>query len=127
MTSEEQGEELPHGRPVIGLTTYLDRIQQGVWDTPAAFLHSSYIDPVAEAGGVAVLLPPRADARAAETVLERVDGLILTGGYDIDPTLYGQPRHPASDHADQDRDSWESALLREAERRRLPLLAICRG
>ncbi|MDR6868367.1 putative glutamine amidotransferase [Microbacterium resistens] len=127
MKAAEQDGAPPRSRPVIGLTTYLDRIQQGVWDARAAFLHASYIDPVGAAGGTVVLLPPLTRPGDAAAVLDRIDGLILTGGYDIDPAIYGRPRHPESDPADESRDSWETALLREVERLRLPLLAICRG
>lgn len=127
MEPAKQAGGLPGDRPVIGLTTYLDRIRQGVWDARAAFLHASYIAPVADTGGVGVLLPPLAPAEAASAVLDRVDGLILTGGYDVDPLRYGHPRHAETDPADEDRDAWEIALLQEAEHRRVPVLAICRG
>ncbi|MFT4219475.1 MAG: gamma-glutamyl-gamma-aminobutyrate hydrolase family protein [Microbacterium sp.] len=112
--------------PVIGLTTYLERAKQGVWDVRAAFLPQQYFDAVTASGGVAILLPPQ-PAATADAVLERLDGLILTGGIDVQPELYGADRHPATDPARPDRDEWELALFRGAERRRMPVLAICRG
>jgi putative glutamine amidotransferase len=56
-----------------------------------------------------------------------LDGLLLAGGSDVDPALYGAPRHPETGEPDHDRDSLETALLREALDRDLPVLAICRG
>ncbi|WP_243076224.1 gamma-glutamyl-gamma-aminobutyrate hydrolase family protein [Microbacterium sp. SS28] len=115
-------------RPVIGLTTYLEQAKQGVWDVRAAFLPQQYFDSVTSSGGVAVLLPPQpAPDAAAEAVLDGLDGLILTGGVDVQPELYGQERHPSTDPARADRDAWELALFRGAEERRIPVLAICRG
>lgn len=113
---------------MIGLTTYLEQAKQGVWDVRAAFLPQVYFDSVTASGGVAVLLPPQPDPGiAADTVLDGLDGLILTGGRDVQPELYGAERHPLTDAARPDRDAWELALFRGAERRRLPVLAICRG
>ena len=118
-----------HGpRPVIGLTTYLERATQGVWDVRAAFLPEQYLTSVAAAGGTVVLLPPQpAPEAAAAAVLDGLDGLILTGGLDVQPELYGQERHPLTDPPRADRDEWELALFRGAEERRMPVLAICRG
>ncbi len=115
-------------RPVIGVTTYLERAQTGVWDVPAAFLPKVYFDAVTRAGGIVVLLPPQpVDDRIAERVLEGLDGLILTGGKDVDPARYGQEPHPATDTPRTDRDAWEDALLRTALQRELPVFGICRG
>ncbi|MCP2635384.1 gamma-glutamyl-gamma-aminobutyrate hydrolase family protein [Microbacterium sp. HD4P20] len=113
---------------MIGLTTYLEQAKQGVWDVRAAFLPEQYFDAVAASGGIAVLLPPQPgpDA-AAPAVLDGLDGLILTGGLDVEPSLYGAERHPSTDPGRPDRDAWELALFRGAEERRMPVLAICRG
>ncbi|MGA7147512.1 MAG: gamma-glutamyl-gamma-aminobutyrate hydrolase family protein [Microbacterium sp.] len=114
-------------RPVIGLTTYLEQAKQGVWDVRAAFLPHQYFDAVIASGGVAVLLPPQPAPDAATAVLNGLDGLILTGGLDVQPELYGAERHTLTDPARPDRDEWEMALFRGAEERRMPVLAICRG
>ncbi|MEW1835267.1 gamma-glutamyl-gamma-aminobutyrate hydrolase family protein [Microbacterium sp. NPDC079995] len=115
-------------RPVIGLTTYLERATQGVWDVRASFLPQQYFDAVTASGGVAVLLPPQPSAQAAAAaVLDGLDGLILTGGLDVQPELYGAPRHPLTDPARADRDEWELALLAGARERRMPVFGICRG
>ncbi|GAT74018.1 gamma-glutamyl-gamma-aminobutyrate hydrolase family protein [Microbacterium hydrocarbonoxydans] len=111
---------------LIGVTTYLERAQQGVWDVRAAFLPEQYLTGVTAAGGIALLLPPQ-DPDAADAAIAGMDGLILTGGADVAPELYGEERHPLTDPARVDRDAWELALFRAAERRRIPVLAICRG
>ncbi len=115
-------------RPVIGLTTYLQQAQTGVWDVRASFLKDAYLQGVVRAGGIATLLPPQhVDADIAARVLDGVDGLILTGGSDVDPSTYGDEPHPATDQPAGDRDHWEFALLGEALRRGMPVLGICRG
>lgn len=115
-------------RPVIGLTTYLEQAQCGVWDVLAAFLPAVYIDAVTRAGGTAVLLPPQPlDEAAADAVLDGLDGLILTGGKDVDARRYGQQPHPANDAPRLDRDALEDVLLTRAIARDIPFLGICRG
>ncbi len=114
--------------PVIGLTTYLQQAQSGAWDVPAAFLHKSYLDAVTTAGGITVLLPPQpVDVGIAARVLDGLDGLVLTGGRDVDPAAYNTEPHPATDEPAVDRDAWEFALLGDALRRGMPVLGICRG
>ena len=115
-------------KPVIGLTTYLEQAKTGIWDVPAAFLPKVYFEAVNRAGGIVVLLPPQpVDANVAARVLDGLDGLIITGGKDVDPARYGQEPHPATDEPRRDRDAWEDALLTAAIERELPFLGICRG
>ena len=118
--------ELP---PRAGLTTYRDQAAWGVWNEPADLLPASYADSVAAAGVVPVLLPPvlAGSAAAAESVLDGVHGVVLAGGADVDPARYGAARDPQSGPPRPDRDAWELALVREALRRGMPVLAICRG
>jgi putative glutamine amidotransferase len=115
-------------KPVIGLTTYKQRAQTGVWDVTAAFLPAVYFEAVQRAGGIPVLLPPQpADDEAVSRVLDGVDGLIVTGGADVDPARYGQDAAPETDKPQLERDAWEDALLSAAIERELPFLGICRG
>ncbi len=114
--------------PVIGLTTYLQQAKTGVWDVPASFLPQAYFDGVTKSGGIAVLLPPQPVSDAiVSRVLDGLDGLIVTGGRDVDPARYGQDPHPTTDSPSAERDAWEDALLRGAIDRELPFLGICRG
>ncbi|ETW26170.1 glutamine amidotransferase [Mycobacterium gastri 'Wayne'] len=113
---------------MIGLTTYREQVQTGIWDVPASYLPADYSDAVIMAGGNAVLLPPQpVDPENANRVLDGLHALVITGGYDIDPAAYGQYPHPATDQPRADRDAWEVALLKRALDRGLPVLGICRG
>jgi putative glutamine amidotransferase len=88
----------------------------------------NYIEQVQRAGGVAVLIPP--DPSLVDDpgrVLDRIDGLMLVGGPDVDAARYGAERHPASETPVPLRDSVEIALMRGASERGLPVLGICRG
>lgn len=122
------GSEAGPERPVIGLSTYLQQAKTGVWDVQASFLPAVYLDAVTNAGGIAVLLPPQpVDERIVSRVLDGLDGLIITGGRDVEPARYGQEPHPTTDQPSRERDEWEDALLRGAIDRELPFLGICRG
>lgn len=115
-------------KPVIGLTTYKQRAQTGVWDVTAAFLPAVYFEAVQRAGGIPVLLPPQpADPDTVARVLDSVDGVIITGGVDVDPARYGQEAGPQTDTPQLERDAWEDALLSAAIERGTPFLGICRG
>lgn len=113
---------------MLGLTTYLQRAQTGVWDVDASFLPAIYIEGVQRGGATAVLLPPQPHGtEVADRVLDTIDGLVITGGRDVNPQSYGSQRHPTTDEPMGDRDSWEFALLDAALRRGMPVLGICRG
>jgi putative glutamine amidotransferase len=115
-------------RPVLGMTTYLQQAQTGVWDVRASFLPAIYLEGVTLAGGIATLLPPQpVDDDIAARVLDGLDGLVITGGRDVDPATYAQAAHPETDEPARDRDAWEFALLRGGLARGLPVLGICRG
>ncbi len=99
----------PAGSPRIGLTTYVERAQWGVWHERAALLPVSYVEVVAAAGGLPLLLPPIVpdDVEAAAAVaVAGIDGLVLTGGADVDPNHYGASPHSETDASRTDRDRW---------------------
>jgi putative glutamine amidotransferase len=110
--------------PIIGVTTLVDEVRWGLWESKAALLTMTYVEAIAKSGGVPVLLPP--NGFGAEEVVGRLDGLILSGGADIDPARFGQEPHPRTVIV-ADRDAWEFAVLEAALARDLPVLAICRG
>jgi gamma-glutamyl-gamma-aminobutyrate hydrolase PuuD len=112
-------------RPVIGITSYLERARYGVWDHPAALLPRTYPDAIVRAGGVPVLLPPIGDGQAE--LVRRLDGLVLAGGADLDPARYQQRTHLETVGVRTDRDAFEFPLLAAAIEADLPVLAICRG
>ncbi|MFL6108516.1 MAG: gamma-glutamyl-gamma-aminobutyrate hydrolase family protein [Marmoricola sp.] len=115
-------------RPLIGLSTYREPARWGVWDTTADLLPSEYALAVEAAGGTALLLPPSLPyAEAAQAVLARVDGLVISGGADVDPSRYGAEAHERTYPPRVDRDSWEWALLDAAYARDVPVLGVCRG
>jgi len=113
--------------PVIGLTTYREQAAWGVWDQRADLLPSAYAGAVESVGGVPVLLPPVAAEGAAAAVVARLDGLVVSGGADVDPARYGADPHPRTAAWRPDRDAWELAQLDAADAAGLPVLGVCRG
>lgn len=113
--------------PVIGLTTYREEAAWGVWRQRADVLPAQYAGAVAAIGAVPVLLPPTETPGAAEAVVERLDGLVISGGADVEPSRYGAEPHPRTAGWRPDRDAWELALLDAATARDLPVLGVCRG
>lgn len=114
--------------PLIGITSYLEQAQTGVWDVPASFLPQVYLDAVTDVGGVALVLPPQPVAPGiARGIVSRLDGLILSGGADVDPARYRADPHERTGAPRTDRDAFEAALLEAAIDAGLPLLGICRG
>jgi putative glutamine amidotransferase len=118
-------------RPRIGICAYRTHARWTHWALEATVIPQGYVEGVRLAGGVPILLPPTPDgATEPGEVLDAVDGLILTGGPDLDPALYGAELEEGTDEPTterQIRDAFELSLLREARRRGLPVLGICRG
>ena len=112
-------------RPVVGITTYVTHAKWSYWELDAALVPADYVRAVERAGGRPVLIPPSGDG--VEETLDAVDGLIFSGGADLDPTLYGQEAHPQTFGIHEERDRSELALLEGALARDMPVLAICRG
>jgi gamma-glutamyl-gamma-aminobutyrate hydrolase PuuD len=118
--------------PLIGISTYVAKVAWGGWERQAAVLPESYYELVAAAGGRPVLLPPLRTAPSgpaygvAETIAS-LDGLVLTGGGDVDPRAYGEAPAPEVGGVSSVRDESERALLAAALEVDLPVLAVCRG
>jgi putative glutamine amidotransferase len=112
-------------RPVIGITTYVTPAKWSYWDVEAALVPAAYVDAVTRAGGRALLVPPSEDG--IEETLDALDGLLFSGGSDLDPELYDQEPHEETFGVRPDRDRAELALLEAALARDMPVLAVCRG
>ena len=112
-------------RPVIGITSYAEKAQWGQWNLPAALIPLSYVDAVEAAGGRPLLVPPSEEG--VEETLEALDGIVFSGGGDIDPGVYGSEPHPATSGVRTKRDRAELALLEAALALDMPVLAVCRG
>jgi len=91
------------------------------------YLWAEYADAIERAGGLPIILPPVCDLALVPALLSRVDGVLIAGGADVDPARYGQEAHPATRPLAARREAFDLAVLREAEKRRLPVLAICLG
>lgn len=115
--------------PLIGVT--MSMTPDGPLDTsttpPRAWLNNTYLRAVQEAGGIPILLPPHLDGRALDALWSRLDGILLTGGGDVDPARFGEARHPTVDGVSQARDRLEIEVTERALHAGRPLLAICRG
>jgi len=111
--------------PLIGITAYAQPARWGAWDLPAALVPLHYVESVERAGGRALVVPP--SVGAVDETLDVLDGIVFSGGIDVDPAVYGAERHPATDPAQAHRDTAELALLERALERDVPTLAVCRG
>jgi putative glutamine amidotransferase len=117
-----------HRRPAIGVCTGISDASWGVWNQAALLLPFGYIEAVHRAGGLALTVgPDPALVDNPDELLDRLDGLILSGGNDIDPASYGADPHPATNGTARERDEMELALTRRAVERDMPVLGICRG
>ncbi len=108
-------------RPAIGITIGYDDEEQGIH-----VLRNDYVRSVERAGGLPLILAPGAPGDAAD-LLGHIDGLLLSGGSDVDPVFFGETPHSKLGTVVRERDEFELALCREALGKDLPLLAICRG
>jgi putative glutamine amidotransferase len=112
----------------IGISAAIDRVRWGPWEEEVEMQTRPYARAVQAAGAIALLLPPDESlAEAADPLLDRLDGLILSGGSDVDPAGYGAERHPETKETSPERDRFEISLLRGALARSMPVLGICRG
>lgn len=117
-------------RPTVGITAAVEEVSYGPWkDVSAALAPMSYARSILRAGGRPMLLVPNPeDAEDPSGVLDLLDALIISGGAgDLDPTLYGQERHPETGPINPERDAYELSLVNGAAERNLPTLGVCRG
>lgn len=113
--------------PRVGVTTYQEDASWRGWHRRASLVPRDFLDPVAAAGGLPLLLPPDGGRAEAADLVAVLDGLLLVGGPDVDPELYGRPREPGTSGVEPARDRWELALVRAALDADLPVLGVCRG
>jgi putative glutamine amidotransferase len=113
-------------RPIIGLTSQPKHSRSAAGDIDSHVLAHTYTDSVLRVGGLPVLLVP-VPGDHIDAVIDHIDGLVLTGGGDVDPGRYGETSSGTVSGVDFDRDEFELELARRALLKRLPTLAICRG
>lgn len=108
-------------KPVIGVTPLYDVEKSSIWMLPG------YMDGILKAGGVPVILPLSADDAEIERLIRMIDGLLLTGGQDVDPSLYGEERDERCGEPYPPRDTLEKKLFQKAMSLDMPVFGICRG
>jgi putative glutamine amidotransferase len=109
-------------KPIIGIGSDVLR-QKGERDR--AFAFTTYVESLRQAGAVPVVIPPQPEN--AEAIVDSLDGILLAGGDDCDPTAYGEPAHPTVEPMDPRRQNNDLTLARLARERRIPTLGICLG
>jgi putative glutamine amidotransferase len=115
-------------RPAIAILTQITDASYGYWNQPTVILPAAYATEVQRAGALALVLAPDGYlVDHPDELLDRVDGLVISGGGDLDPATYGAERHPETSLVIGERDAFELALTRRAIERDLPVLGICRG
>jgi putative glutamine amidotransferase len=115
--------------PAVGICAAVERASWTVWqDVAVTMAQRSYATAVQRAGGLALLLPPDESAIASpEPLLDRVDALLLAGGSDLDPGVYGAEKQPETGTTWPERDAFELSMTRAALERGMPVLGVCRG
>ena len=108
-------------KPVIGIVPLVDQEKESLWMLPG------YMEGIMEAGGIPVILPLTSDADVIAQLLGTIQGVLLTGGHDVDPSLYGEKRMPECGVSCKERDEMETELLKQALEKNMPILGICRG
>jgi len=112
-------------KPVVGITSYAEEVTWGAWVEEAALVPLSYVRAIERAGGRPMVIPP--SEGAIEETLAVLDGILFSGGSDLDPALYDAEAHPETQGVHEARDRAEMELLTAALERDMPVLAVCRG
>jgi putative glutamine amidotransferase len=112
-------------RPVVGITTYVEPASWGHWQLDAALIPYDYVHTLEQAGARPLLVPP--SENGVEETLDALDGILFSGGSDLDPQTYGADPHAETSGVRPERDRAELALLEAALARDMPVLAVCRG
>ncbi|MEE8457776.1 MAG: gamma-glutamyl-gamma-aminobutyrate hydrolase family protein [Acidimicrobiia bacterium] len=113
-------------RPIIGITARPQNVAAAKNELLGYLTTHTYTDSVLRGGGIPVLLLP-VEPDLIDPILDRIDGVVLTGGGDIAPERYGAERHDAVRMVNRERDEFELSLVTKAYERKMPMLAICRG
>ena len=111
-------------RPIIGVTCFYREASFADWSMESAILPSTYTRVIISAGGTPVIIPPSEKPRG---LLDRIDGLVIAGGPDLDPATHGQDPDPDTKEYYPEQDASEIILLEGAIERNMPILCICRG
>lgn len=117
-------------RPIIGITCSMEYRAEGrKYPTSQAFdyINRSYYEAVERSGGVAIVLPDSRRREVVDKYSSMIDGLLVSGGNDVDPVFYGERKTSKNLNITRERDIFEIALVRKAKTKKIPLLAICRG
>jgi len=112
-------------KPIVGITTYVEPASWGYWHLDAALIPYDYVRALERAGARPVLVPPTEGG--VDETLDVLDGILFSGGADLDPATYGADAHPETNGVRPERDRAELALLEAALARDMPMLAVCRG
>ncbi len=112
-------------RPLIGITAYTRKLQNSPWDYDASY--ASNATAIEKAGGLPVLIPAKVSEETLRAIYERLDGVLLPGGGDVDPMRYNADKHPTTGNIDADRDRTEMTLAQWAFADDMPTFGICRG
>lgn len=114
--------------PIIGICSAFEVARWGFWAQQAALVPGTYLSKVHAAGGLPIgLIPDERAATQPDILLDRIDGLMLIGGVDVEPSSYGGTKSDRTEATEPRRDAFELALTRAAMRRDIPILGICRG
>ncbi|WP_022762117.1 gamma-glutamyl-gamma-aminobutyrate hydrolase family protein [Butyrivibrio sp. AD3002] len=108
-------------KPIIGISPLFDDEKDSLWMLPG------YMDGITQAGGIPIMLPLTSDKETIRQLLDTVDGILLTGGQDVSPEIYGEEKLDNSVVCYEARDGMEKELLGQALEKDIPILGICRG